>query len=79
MKAKLICCAALSLLLGTALYADQAPTAEAIVRQMLDTDSWGLGDAEVSARAVIKDERGSTRELAFTGRSRRYAPPLSKS
>ena len=50
-----------------------------IVRKMLDTDAWGLGEAEVRARAIIKDERGSQRELVFSARSRRYAPPLTKS
>lgn len=61
-----------------------APAAEPIaaaeiVRQILNTDAWGLGEAEVSARAIIKDERGSRRELAFTARSRRHAAPLTKS
>ena len=38
--------------------------------QVLNTDAWGLGDAEISARALIKDGRGSMRELSFSGRSR---------
>lgn len=50
-----------------------------IIKQVLNTDAWGLGDAEVAARAVIKDGRGGARELRFTGRSRRYAPPLTQS
>jgi uncharacterized protein len=54
-------------------------TADQILQKTLDVDPWGLGDAEISARAVIKDANGSTRELAFSGRSRRYAPPLTKS
>ena len=54
-------------------------SAEEIIRQILNTDAWGLGEAEVSARAIIKDDRGSRRELAFTTRSRRHAPPLTKS
>ena len=35
-----------------------APPAAEIIRKMLDTDTWGLGEAEVSARAIIKDDRG---------------------
>ncbi len=54
-------------------------TAASIVRQMLNTDAWGLGEAEVSARAILRDERGSQRELSFSARSRRHAPPLTKS
>lgn len=56
-----------------------APAAAEIIRKMLDTDTWGLGEAEVSARAIIKDDRGGQRELAFSARSRRHAPPLTKS
>jgi hypothetical protein len=69
---------ALSLLGRPAASAEPLAPAE-IVRQMLNTDAWGLGEAEVSARAIIKDERGSQRELAFSARSRRHAPPLTKS
>lgn len=71
----------LLLLLGAAapVAAEAPPTPAEIMRQVLNTDAWGLGDAEVSARAVIKDGRGAARELRFTGRSRRYAPPLTKS
>lgn len=69
---------ALSLLCRPAESAEPLAPAE-IVRQMLSTDAWGLGEAEVSARAIIKDERGSQRELAFSARSRRHAPPLTKS
>lgn len=69
---------ALSLLCRPAESAEPLAPAE-IVRQMLNTDAWGLGEAEVSARAIIKDERGSQRELAFSARSRRHAPPLTKS
>ena len=55
------------------------PTADEIVRKVLDSDPWGLGDADVTARAVVRDESGRTRELAFRARSVRYAPPLTKS
>lgn len=59
--------------------AEESPPPAEIMKQVLNTDAWGLGDATVSARAVIKDGRGGVRELRFTGRSRRYAPPLTKS
>lgn len=67
------------LLLASAAAAAEAPSPAQIIEQVLNTDAWGLGDAEISARALIKDGRGSTRELSFTGRSRRYAAPLTKS
>jgi hypothetical protein len=56
-----------------------APTADEICRKVLDSDPWGLGDAEVTARAVVRDESGRTRQLAFRAVSLRYAPPLAKS
>jgi outer membrane lipoprotein-sorting protein len=59
--------------------AAELPPPEEIMKQVLNTDAWGLGDAAVSARAIIKDGRGGVRELSFTGRSQRYAPPLTKS
>lgn len=55
------------------------PSADEIVRKMLETDTWGLAGAEVTARAIVKDARGSTRTLVYTAKSRRHAPPLSKS
>jgi hypothetical protein len=55
------------------------PTAQQILDQVLDLDPWGLVEAEVSARVFIRDAAGLTRELAFTARSRRWAPGLSKS
>ena len=67
-------------LLGTSSgAAEETATPAEIIRQILNTDAWGLGEAEVSAHAIIKDERGGTRELAFSARSRRYAAPLTKS
>lgn len=57
----------------------QSVTPDQIVAKVLEADPWGLAGAEVSARAIIKDANGSVRQLEFNGRSRRYAPPLSKS
>jgi outer membrane lipoprotein-sorting protein len=73
--------AGFALLAGTAWSASPpaALTADQIVRKVLDSDPWGLGDAEVTARAVVRDQSGRTRELAFRARSVRYAPPLTKS
>jgi outer membrane lipoprotein-sorting protein len=54
------------------------PQPSEILSKVLEADPWGLSGAEVTARAIVKDSRGGTRELAFSGRSLRYAPPLSK-
>ena len=59
--------------------ADATPSASEIVRRMLDSDPWGLGDADVTARAIVRDESGRTRQLVFRARSLRYDPPLTKS
>jgi outer membrane lipoprotein-sorting protein len=59
--------------------ADGTPAASEIVAKMLDADPWGLAGADVAAHLVITDTQGHTRKLAFTARSRRYAPRLSKS
>jgi outer membrane lipoprotein-sorting protein len=71
--------AAFALLCATGATAHAQMTADQLLQKTLEVDPWGLGDADVSARAVIKDANGSVRELAFSGRSRRYAPPLTKS
>jgi outer membrane lipoprotein-sorting protein len=52
--------------------------AQQILQKALEVDSFGLGDAEFSARALVKDARGGTRELSFSGRSRRYDGTLTK-
>jgi hypothetical protein len=52
--------------------------ASQIVARVLEADPWGLGGAEINARAIVTDKSGSKRELAFTSKSRRHAPPLSK-
>lgn len=59
--------------------ASAAPSAPEIIRRVLDSDPWGLGDADVTARAIVRDESGRTRQLAFRARSLRYDPPLTKS
>jgi hypothetical protein len=52
--------------------------ANAIVAKAVDSDPWGLGGAEVKGRVVVSDKSGTTREIAYTARSRQYDPPLSK-
>jgi outer membrane lipoprotein-sorting protein len=65
------------LLATAAAHADA--TAPEIIGKVLESDPWGLSDAEISARALLTDKRGATSELTFSARSRRYDPPLSKS
>ncbi len=55
------------------------PSAREILDKVLESDSFGLSSADVRARAVVKDDLGSKRELSFSGRSRKYAPRLSRS
>ncbi len=54
------------------------PSPREILDHVLEADPWGLSGAVISARAVVRDRSGATRELAFTGRSRRYDGILSK-
>ena len=67
------------LLLASAPAAAAPPSAQHLLDKVLDLDPWGLVEAEVAARVLIRDATGLTRELAFGARSRRYAPRLSKS
>jgi outer membrane lipoprotein-sorting protein len=55
------------------------PSARQIIDRILEADPWGLGDAEVIARATIHHKSGRSRELGFTARSRRYEGSLTKS
>jgi hypothetical protein len=55
------------------------PSAADLVQRILESDPWGLGDAEVSARALIRDKSGRVMELGFTARSKRYDGNLTKS
>jgi hypothetical protein len=50
-----------------------------IVAKVTESNSWGLGGAEVKAKVVVTDPTGHARALAFDARSRQYAPPLGKS
>jgi Outer membrane lipoprotein-sorting protein len=59
--------------------ADATPSAAEIVRRVLNSDPWGLGDADVTARAIVRDESGRSRQLAFRARSLRYDAPLTMS
>lgn len=55
------------------------PSAADLVQRILHTDPWGLGEAEVSARALVREQSGRVRELGFVARSRRYDRGLTKS
>jgi len=54
-------------------------TASQIVAKVAESDPWGMGGAEVNAKATVTEKSGKTRALAFEGKSRKYAPPLGKS
>jgi outer membrane lipoprotein-sorting protein len=49
-----------------------------ILDRVLEADPWGLSGAVISAHATVRDKSGATRELAFSGRSRRYDGALAK-
>jgi hypothetical protein len=70
-------CISLLLVTGTAAVAAE-PSPREILDHVLEADPWGLAGAVISARAVVHDRGGATRELAFSGRSRRYDGLLSK-
>lgn len=55
------------------------PSAPQIVAKVVESDPWGLGGAEVNAKAVVTEKSGKTRSLVFDAKSRRHAPPLGKS
>lgn len=50
-----------------------------IVAKVVESDPWGLGGAEVSAKAIVTEKAGARRVLVFGAKSRRHAPPLGKS
>jgi hypothetical protein len=54
------------------------PSAQDVVAKVYDADPWGLGNAAVTARAMLADKNGTTSTLAFEARSHRYDPPFSK-
>jgi hypothetical protein len=66
-------------LFGPVSHAETKPSAEDVVAKLLEADPWGLGGAILTAHATLKDKHGSTSELTFSARSRRYAAPYSKS
>jgi outer membrane lipoprotein-sorting protein len=51
----------------------------AILTRILKSDSWGLSDAEIQARAVVHESNGSVRTVVFTAQSRTYDGNLTKS
>jgi outer membrane lipoprotein-sorting protein len=59
--------------------ANQEPSAAGIVQKVLLADPWGLSGAEVSARALLIDKKGSQSEIAFGAKSKQHSPPLTKS
>ncbi len=68
----------LLLLLATATAVAAEPSPRQILDRVLEADPWGLAGAAITARAIVRDRNGATRELGFSGRSRRYDGLLSK-
>jgi outer membrane lipoprotein-sorting protein len=68
----------LFLLAGRATAAAAEPSPREVLDHVLEADPWGLSGAIISAHIVVRDRGGATRELDFSGRSRRYAGLLSK-
>jgi hypothetical protein len=66
-----------SLIVGLLLAAE--PSGQEILKRVLETDSFGNTGAEISARALVTDRTGATRELVFTSRSRKVGDGRSKS
>ncbi len=62
-----------------AVAAPAAMTAPQIVAKVAESDPWGLGGAEVNAKAIVTEKSGKSRALVFDAKSRRTAPPLGKS
>jgi hypothetical protein len=56
-----------------------ALTAAQIVAKVTESNSWGMGGAEVRAKAVVTEKAGKTRALVFDGKSRQDGPQLGKS
>jgi hypothetical protein len=57
----------------------QEPSADDLVKRLLTSDPWGFSGAEISARLRLVDKAGAKSELVFSGKSRQYDPPFSKS
>jgi hypothetical protein len=63
---------------GSAFGDTASPSAETILSHVLDSDSFGLNSAAVTARATLTDRTGAKSELAFTSRSKRLGPGLAE-
>lgn len=46
-------------------------SADEIVKKVAETDPWGMGGAEVNAKAKVTEKGGNVRNLTFEGKSRR--------
>jgi hypothetical protein len=82
MRKSLLLIATLAALLdlsGSVSRADPKVSGPEVLAKLLEADPWGLGGAIATAHASLKDKTGAMSELAFISRSRRYAPPFSKS
>lgn len=60
-------------------HADTKLSASEIVQKVAATDPWGMGGAEVNAKAIVTEKGGKTRNLVFDGKSRRESNALGKS
>jgi hypothetical protein len=54
-------------------------TGDEIVQRTLATDPFGLADARVEVRMILKDRNGVSSDLRFSSLASRYDPPRSKS
>lgn len=63
----------------TAQAESKALTAKEIVDKVAETDPWGMGGAEVNAKAVVTEKSGKTRNLVFDGKSRKGSGESGKS
>jgi len=63
--------AALFSVTATAQTAEAGLSAQEIVNKVAETDPWGMGGAEVNAKAIVTEKGGKTRNLTFDGKSRR--------
>lgn len=69
---------AVALTTTTAAWAS-SPNASQILEQTLNADPFGLNSAHITARLLLRDKRGTARELAFVSKALRYDPPYAKS
>ena len=57
---------------------DLSGSGKLILQQILDADSWGLGDAQIKATALVREPSGSTRTVVFTTESSYYDGHLTR-